>query len=95
MGEVEAFLKPVDVARYTGLSLEGVQDLIEEGQLETETIDGATRIRKTEVDRWLDEQVSLEKLMNLISKLEEEPDPEEVASLLDMEVEDVRPYFES
>ncbi|MFW6422408.1 MAG: hypothetical protein ACOCZX_06215 [Candidatus Bipolaricaulota bacterium] len=30
-----------------------------------------------------------------MSKLEEEPDPEEVASLLDMEVEDVRPYFES
>ena len=90
MSKVEAYLRVKDVARYVGLSLDGVQELIDNGELETMELNGQVKIRKSEVDRWLDEQVNIESLLDLTDKLEGEIDIEEVASSLDMEVEEVR-----
>ena len=63
-----------DVARYVGLSLDGVQELIDNGELETMELNGQVKIRKSEVDRWLDEQVNIESLLDLTDKLEGEID---------------------
>ncbi|MFB6291287.1 MAG: helix-turn-helix domain-containing protein [Candidatus Bipolaricaulia bacterium] len=90
MNKFEAYLSVSDVAEYAGLSVEGVRELIEEEELEAMELNGRTKIRKTEVDRWLDERVNIEKLLELTEKMEEEMDVEEVASALDMEAEEVQ-----
>ncbi len=89
MNKVEAYLKVGDVARYTGLNVEGVRDLIEDGELEAIELNGITKVRKSEVDRWLDEQVDLEDLMELKDKIDQEVDIQEVASELDLDPNEV------
>ena len=89
MNKLEAYLTVSDVADYAGLSVEGVKDLIEEEELEAMELNGRTKIRKTEIDRWLDEQVDIEKLLELTKKMDKEVDIEEVASALNMEPKDV------
>ena len=89
MGDMESYLRPVDVAKYTGLSLEGVRKLIDAGELETVEMNGLPRVRKTEIDRWLDEQVDADSLIELARKLKEKPDAEQLASMLGEEVEEV------
>lgn len=90
MNRLEAYLSVTDVAEYAGLSVEGVRDLIDEGELETLELNGRTKIRKSEIDRWLDEQVNIEKLLELTDKMEGEVDVQEVASALDMDPEEVQ-----
>ncbi|MCF7890891.1 helix-turn-helix domain-containing protein [Candidatus Bipolaricaulota bacterium] len=90
MNRLEAYLSVSDVAEYAGLSIEGVRDLIDEGELEAMELNGRTKIRKSEIDRWLDEQVNIEKLLKLTDKMDGEVDVEEVASALDMDPEEVQ-----
>lgn len=90
MNRLEAYLSVTDVAEYAGLSVEGVRDLIDEGELEAMELNGRTKIRKSEIDRWLDEQVNIEKLLKLTDKMDGEVDVEEVASALDMDPEEVQ-----
>lgn len=90
MNRLEAYLSVSDVAEYAGLSVEGVRDLVDEGELEAMELNGRTKIRKSEIDRWLDEQVNIEKLLELTDKMDGEVDVEEVASALDMDPEEVQ-----
>ncbi len=90
MNKLEAYLSVSDVAEYAGLSVEGVRDLIDKGELEALELNGRTKIRKTEIDRWLDEQVNIEKLLELTDKIDGEVDAEEVASALNMDPEEVQ-----
>lgn len=90
MNRLEAYLSVTDVAEYAGLSVEGVRDLIDEGELEAMELNGRTKVRKSEIDRWLDEQVNIEKLLKLTDKMDGEVDVEEVASALDMDPEEVQ-----
>lgn len=90
MNRLEAYLSVSDVAEYAGLSVEGVRDLVDEGELEAMELNDRTKIRKSEIDRWLDEQVNIEKLLELTDKMDGEVDVEEVASALDMDPEEVQ-----
>jgi len=90
MGKVEAYLKVKDVARYAGLSVEGVRELIDKGELEALELNGRTKVKKSEIDSWLDEQVNLDALMELKDKIDGEVDVEEVAAELDMDPGEVR-----
>ncbi len=90
MNRLEAYLSVSDVAEYAGLSLDGVRDLIDNGELESMELNGRTKIRKSEIDRWLDEQVNIEKLLELTNKMDGEVDVEEVVSALDMDPEEIR-----
>lgn len=90
MGKVEAYLKVKDVARYAGLSVEGVEELIEKGELEALELNGRTKVKKSEIDSWLDEQVNLDALMELKEKIDGDVDVDGVAEELDMEPEEVR-----
>lgn len=94
MSKVEAYLKVSDVARYTGLKTEAVRDLIDKGELEALELNGQTKIRKTEIDRWLDEQVNREALIDLVEKVEEDVGTEEVASALGMDEEELEERME-
>ncbi|MFP4135546.1 MAG: helix-turn-helix domain-containing protein [Candidatus Acetothermia bacterium] len=89
MSKVEAYLKVSDVAQYTGLKAEAVRELIDDGELEALELNGQTKVRKSEVDRWLDEQVNRDALLDLVEKVEEDVGTEEVASALDMEVDEL------
>ncbi|MBS3736047.1 MAG: helix-turn-helix domain-containing protein [Candidatus Bipolaricaulota bacterium] len=90
MNRLEAYLSVTDVSEYAGLSIEGVRDLIDEGELDALELNGRTKIRKSEIDRWLDEHVNIEKLLELTDKMEGEVDVQEVASELDMDPEEVQ-----
>ena len=90
MNKLEAYLSVSDVAEYAGLNVEGVRELIEKEELEAMELNGRTKIRKSEIDRWLDEKVDIEKLLELSDKVEGEVDVEEVASALGMSSEDVQ-----
>lgn len=90
MNKLEAYLSISDVAEYAGLSVDGVKELIDKGELEALELNGRTKIRKTEIDRWLDEQVNIEKLLELTDKIDGEVDAEEVASALNMDPEEVQ-----
>ena len=90
MNRLEAYLSVSDVADYAGLRVEGVRELIEKGELDAMELNGRTKIRKSEIDRWLDEQVNIEKLLELTDKVDGEVDVEEVASALDMDPEEVQ-----
>ncbi len=90
MGKVEAYLKVKDVARYAGLSVEGVEELIEKGELEALELNGRTKVKKSEIDSWLDEQVNLDALMELKEKIDGDVDVDGVAEELDMDPEEVR-----
>ncbi|MBS3765473.1 helix-turn-helix domain-containing protein [Candidatus Bipolaricaulota bacterium] len=89
MSKVEAYLKVSDVAQYTGLKAEAVRDLIDEGELDALELNGQTKIKKSEIDRWLDEQINREALMDLAEKVEEDVGTEEVANALGMEEEEL------
>jgi len=86
----EGFLKPTRVAEYTGLSLNYVNELIEKGELEKVELNGSTRVRMSEVDRWLDEEVDPEELIQMADKVEEDVSVDKVAEMLEMEEEKVR-----
>lgn len=90
MNRLEAYLSVSDVAEYAGLSVDGVKELIEKGELEAMELNDRTKIRKSEIDRWLDERVNIDKLLELTDKMDGEVDVDEVASALDMEPEEVR-----
>lgn len=90
MNKLEAYLSVSDVAKYAGLSVEGVKNLIDEGELEAMELNGRTKIRKSEIDRWLDEQVNIGRLLELTDKIDGEVDAAEVASELDLDPEEVQ-----
>ena len=90
MNRLEAYLSVSDVAEYAGLTVAGVRELIDEGELEAMELNDRTKIRKSEIDRWLDERINVEKLLELTDKMDGEVDVDEVASALDMEPEDVK-----
>ncbi|MBS3812930.1 MAG: helix-turn-helix domain-containing protein [Candidatus Acetothermia bacterium] len=78
MGKIEAYLSPRELARYLGLSVEDVNNLIEIGELDSLDLNGSTKVRKTEVDRWLDEEVELSALEDLVNKLSLDVNPSDV-----------------
>jgi excisionase family DNA binding protein len=90
VNRLEAYLSVSDVAEYAGLSVEGVRELIDDGELEALELNGRTKVRKSEIDRWLDERIDVEKLLELTDKMDGEVDVDGVASALDMEPEDVK-----
>ncbi|MFW6104893.1 MAG: helix-turn-helix domain-containing protein [Candidatus Bipolaricaulota bacterium] len=89
MNKVEAYLKVTDVARYTGLNVEGVRELIDKGELTAMKLNGQVKIKKSEIDRWLDEQVTREGLLDLAKKVDGEVDKKDIASALDMDEEEL------
>jgi len=89
MGKVEAYLKVTDVARYTGLNVEGVRELIDKGELSALELNGQVKVKKSEVDRWLDEQVTREGLLDLAKKVDGEVDKKDIASALDIDEEEL------
>lgn len=93
MNKREAFLRPAKVAKYTGLSVDFIKDLIEKEELENVEINGSPRVRMTEVERWLDEEAKPEELIKMAGKLEGEIDIEEVAETLEMDKEKVEEYL--
>lgn len=89
MGISEGFLSPIQVARYTGMKIETVRELMEKGELNSEELNGRIRIRKTELDRWLDEKVSPEQILKLTEQIDKNVEPKKLAKLLNMEEEKV------
>lgn len=89
MSKVEAYLKVSDVAKYTGLKADAVRDLIDKGELDAMELNGQTKVRKSEIDRWLDEQVNKQALMDLAEQVEEDVGTEEVAEALDMDKDEL------
>lgn len=94
MGRSEGFLSPLQVAQYTGMNVEDVRSLLEEGELNSEELNGRQRIRKTELDRWLDEEVNRKQLLDLADRMKEDVDPSKIADLLDMEEKEVKEFIE-
>lgn len=94
MGKARGFLSPLQVAQYTGMEVETIYSLMEDGQLDAMEINGQKRVRRSELDRWLDEEVSPKQLLKLAGRMKEEMDSEEVADLLDMEEEEVEKLIE-
>lgn len=89
MSKVEAYLTVTDVARYTGLSAEGVRELIDREELSAMELNGQVKVKKTEVDRWLDEQITREGLLDLADKVDGKIDNEEIASALGIDKDEL------
>lgn len=83
MGKIEAYLSPRELARYLGLSVEDVRNLIDRDEFETIQLNGNLKVRKTEIDRWLDEEVKPRDLLELADELETEIDGDKVLNELD------------
>ncbi len=88
MGRIEAYLSPRELARYLGLTVEDVNNLIELGEIDSLELNGSTKVRKTEIDRWLDEEVELGDLEDLVKKLNLDVDPSDVVEDEYQDVED-------
>ncbi|MFQ5796468.1 MAG: helix-turn-helix domain-containing protein [Candidatus Bipolaricaulia bacterium] len=89
MAEIEAYLKPWQVARYLGFSVDTIYKMLERGEIPGEKIGDRWRIRKTALERWLDEQVTPEMLIEMSKQMPEISD-ERIAELLNYDVEQVR-----
>ncbi|ETW97394.1 MAG: hypothetical protein ETSY1_22820 [Candidatus Entotheonella factor] len=67
--ETEMFFAAWQAADYAGLKIEAIYELLENGEIAAEKIDGRWRVRKSAIDAWLDADVSEEELEQLTSKL--------------------------
>jgi len=65
----EAFFSPWQAADYAGLKVEAMQELLASGEIASTTLNGQLRVRKSDVDAWLDAEVSPEELKKLASKM--------------------------
>lgn len=81
MRKVEAFMKPWQVSKYLGITIEEVYNMLESGELPGTKIEERWRIRRTKLEKWLDEEVSEEDLIKL-SKSIKEVDQEEVEEFI-------------
>lgn len=82
MRKVEVFMKPWQVSKYLGIPVDEIYEMIEEGELPATKIEGSWRIRRTELEKWLDEGVSKEDLVKL-SKRIEEADEEKIQEFIE------------
>lgn len=82
MGRIEAYLSPTQLAKYLGLTVEDVNNLIDLGEFDTLELNGITKVRKSKVDKWLDEQVDIDSLVDLAEKLGENLDADEIKEQL-------------
>lgn len=71
MREVEWFMKPWQVSRYLGIPVDEIYKMLEQKELPGTKINGSWRIRKTELENWLDEKVSREDLIKLSKRMKE------------------------
>ncbi len=65
----EAFLAPWQAADYAGLKVEALYELLASGDIRADQVDGRWRIRKTDLDAWLDAEISSEELPDLAAKM--------------------------
>ena len=82
MGKIEAYLSPTQLAKYLGLTVEDVNNLIDRGEFDTLELNGIIKVRKSEVDEWLDEQVDIDSLVDLAEKLGEDLNADEIKEQL-------------
>jgi excisionase family DNA binding protein len=78
----EMFLAPWQAADYAGLRVEAIYELLENGEIAGEKVDGRWRVRKSVLDAWLDAEVSPEELQQLTDKIRGLT-PEQVRKLLE------------
>lgn len=78
----EMFLAPWQAADYAGLRVEAIYELLENGEIAGEQVDGRWRVRKSVLDAWLDAEVSPEELQQLTDKIRGLT-PEQVRELLE------------
>ncbi len=71
MRKVEAFMKPWQVSKYLGIPIEEVYNMLKEGELPGTKIDERWRIRRTKLEKWLDEEASKEDLIKLSKRIKE------------------------
>lgn len=71
MRKVEAFMKPWQVSKYLGIPIEEVYNMLKEGELPGTKIEERWRIRRTKLEKWLDEEVSEEDLIKLSKRIKE------------------------
>lgn len=71
MRKVEAFMKPWQVSRYLGIPIDEIHDMLEKDELPGTKIEGSWRIRRTELEKWLDEGVTKEDLVKLSKRVKE------------------------
>lgn len=58
MAELKRLYKLLEAARYTGFSRATLYVEAREGRLKLHKIGGATRIEKSELDRWIDQKIA-------------------------------------
>jgi excisionase family DNA binding protein len=82
MRTVEIFLKPWQVSDYLGIPIDEIYNMLEEKELPGMIIDGSWRIRKTDLEKWLDEDIT-EKDVKALSKRIEKVDKKKVHEYID------------
>lgn len=65
----DGFITPHDAARYLGIPLDEIYEMLAAGELPGTRIGGRWRIRISALERWLDEEVSKEELSKLARRL--------------------------
>lgn len=83
----DGFITPHDAARYLGISLDQIYEMLAAGELPGVRLGGRWRIRLRELERWLDEEVSKEELTKLARRLKG-VDPRKVKEFLSQAKED-------
>ncbi len=66
----EMFFSPLQAADYAGLKIEAIYELLESGEIAGDQIDGRWRLRKSDIDTWLDADVAPEELKKLAGHLQ-------------------------
>lgn len=65
------FMKPVEASNYLGIPVNEIYKMLEERELPGLKIGNRWRIRISELERWLDEEVSKEELVKLSKRLKD------------------------
>lgn len=65
----EAFFTPWQAADYAGLKVDAMQELLASGEIASTTLNGQVRIRRSDLDAWLDAEVTPEELKQLAPKM--------------------------
>jgi excisionase family DNA binding protein len=65
----DGFITPLDVSRYLGIPIGKIYKMLDAGELPAVRLGSRWRIRISELERWLDEEVSQEELSKLAKRL--------------------------
>ena len=70
MKKYYGYLKLWEVSRYLGIPLAEIEDMVEQGELPSTTVDGTTRVPWDQLEAWLDEDVDEDALDRLGKRLD-------------------------